>query len=324
MEDIERICSIIKSNKSFSIYTHINTDIDAIGSSLALKRLLNKMGKTAHIFIDSIFPNNAKMFEDIDKINNEKQAEYDVAVVLDAGDENRLGRLKYKYRKNIKTLICIDHHPENIIPTKNKFVDISASSTCQLIYLIINALKVDIDKEMCKLLISGTYTDTGALKFSNTTKETYLMLANLLSIYGSTMDEISMPLFNNLTKEAFNLKRLAYDRVELLCEDKVAFIVIKKADFERLDVKFGETKGLVDVAMQIGSVKIIVLISESDIEEGVYHISIRTKDNYSAKDIASEFGGGGHQKASGCKIKDSIENVRRDIFKAVEKELNKC
>ena len=176
---------------------------------------------------------------------------------------------------------------------------------------------------MCKLLISGTYTDTGGLKFSNTCSSTYTMLADLITIYGSTMDEISMPLFNNLTQEAFNLKRLAYDRLELLLDNKVAFITLKREDFIRLRVKMGETKGLADIGMQLGSVEIVVLISESDVEEGVYHISIRTKHDYSAKNIAMEFGGGGHLKASGCKIKDNLENVRRDILQAVKKEISR-
>jgi len=322
-QEIEKICNIIKSNKTFSIYIHINTDIDAIGSALALKRAITKLGKTAHVFVDSIFPNNAYNFKDISLINNEKLQEYDVCFVLDSPEEARLGRLRYKYRKNVKTVVCVDHHLENSIPTKNKFIIDNASSTCELIFLIITALKVDIDEEICKLLISGTYTDTGALKFSNTQSSTFLMLSKLLELYGSTMDTISTPLFNNLTKEAFNLKRLAYDRVELLCEEKVAFIVLRREDFIRLKVKFGETKGLADIAMQIGSVSIVVLISESDIDEGVYHISIRTKGDYNAKNIASEFGGGGHLKASGCKIKDNIENIRRDILNAVKKELDR-
>ena len=132
-----------------------------------------------------------------------------------------------------------------------------------------------------------------------------------------------MPLFNNLTKGAFFLKRLAYDRLELLLDDKVAFIVLKKEDFVRLRVKMGETKGLTDIGMQLGSVDVVVLISESDVEEGVYHISIRTKNKYSAKNIALEFGGGGHLKASGCKITDNLENVRRSILEAVKKELDR-
>ena len=93
---LEKIGEVIKSNKSFSIYSHMKADIDAIGSSLALKRILEKLGKKADVFIDSVMPDNAKMFEDTKTINTGNGKQYDVAVVLDANSDSRLGRLKYK------------------------------------------------------------------------------------------------------------------------------------------------------------------------------------------------------------------------------------
>ena len=107
---LEKIADVIKTYKSFAIYSHVHTDIDAVGSSLALKVGLEGLGKTAHVFIDSQLTPNAYSLKGADLINNQKQKEYDVAIVLDLSDESRLGRLKYKYRKNVKTTICIDHH----------------------------------------------------------------------------------------------------------------------------------------------------------------------------------------------------------------------
>ena len=75
---LEQIVNVINGNKTFSIYIHVHTDIDAIGSSLALKRALEKMGKVAHVFVDSTFPNNAYIFEDTNLINNQKIKQYDV------------------------------------------------------------------------------------------------------------------------------------------------------------------------------------------------------------------------------------------------------
>ena len=54
-----------------------------------MKKLLEKLGKTAHVFIDSVFPDNAKILNGVDKINNEKLDAYDVAIVLDCADEKR-------------------------------------------------------------------------------------------------------------------------------------------------------------------------------------------------------------------------------------------
>lgn len=320
---LDKICGIINSNKSFSIYSHINTDIDAIGSTLALKRALEKKGKTAHVFIDSTFPSNTCMFEDINKINNEKQKEYDICIVLDCADENRLGRLKYKYRKNVKNVVCVDHHLNNGFNLKNKYVDDNVSSTCEIVYSLIKKLNIELDTEICKLLICGMYTDTGALKFSNTYPSSFRVAAELLEKSGLYMDQISMPLFNSLSIESYNLRKLAYNRLKLYENDKVAVITLVADDFDELKVAFDETKGITDIGMQLKSVKIVALITEDNRERGVYHLSFRTKDNYDARAMAEEFGGGGHLKASGCKISESLDKTLEMVLKAIKKEIDK-
>ena len=264
------------------------------------------------------------MFEDTVKINKENQKEYDVAIVLDSNDENRLGRLKYKYKKNAKTTILIDHHLDSPMFAKYNYVETQVSSTCELVYRLIKALKVSIDKELCRLLISGIYTDTGCLKFSNSYSSSFETVAELLKIGGFAMDELTVPLFNNLTLEAFNLKRLAHNRIEFFENNEIAIITLTPKDFRELNVAFDETKGLTDIAMQIGSVKIVALVSASDQEPDVYYVSLRTKGEYSAKNIAENFGGGGHLKASGCKIIDNVDNAKKQVLEAMKKELKRC
>ena len=323
MENItfDKIASIINSNKTFSIYIHVHTDIDAIGSALSLKNVLENMGKTAHIFVDSTFPENTKMFRDIGLINNQKNSSYDVCICLDCCDEARLGRLRYKYRKNVKTTLQIDHHLNNERFCKNNYVDESASSTCELMYCLYKNIDVELDLETVKLLLSGILTDTGSLKFSNVTPKTLLIASELLKQSGLTMDQLTMPLFNSLSVQAFGLRKLAYEKVRLFDENKIALISITKEDFKSLNARFDETKGLTDIAMQIESVKAVALISESDVEEQTFYVSIRTKDNYNAQKIALEFGGGGHLKASGCKLVDKLDVAQQKILQAIRKEV---
>ena len=135
------------------------------------------------------------------------------------------------------------------------------------------------------------------------------------------MDELSVPLFNSMSPEAFNLKKLAYSRVELYYNNQVALIGLQAKDFVNLNAKFSETKGLTDIGMQIGSVNIVVLISEPPTEPGVFYLSIRSKGDYNSQRIAEEFGGGGHLKASGCKIIGDYEEVKKKTLEAVKKEL---
>ena len=321
---LEQIANVIKGNKSFSLYIHVHTDIDAIGSSLALKRAIEKMGKIANVFVDSTFPNNAYMFEDTKLINNQSQREYDVAIVLDSNDENRIGRFKYKYRKNVKTTMLLDHHLDSPRFAKYNYVDTNVSSTCEVVYRIIKELGVEFDKEMCRLLISGIYTDTGCLKFSNSYPSTFKIVAELLDKSGLAMDEITVPLLSSLTVEAFNLRKLAHNRIEFFEDNQIAVMTLVAKDFKEIGVAFDETKGITDIAMQIGSVKIVALVSEGDQEPGVHYISFRTKGDYNAKRIAETFGGGGHLKASGCKIAEPLEVAKKYVLDALKEELHRC
>lgn len=321
---LEQIVNVINSNKTFSIYVHINVDFDAIGSSLALKRVLEKMGKTAHVFVDSVLPLNAKMFLDVEKINNEKLKEYDACIILDSSDENRLGRLKYKYRKNVKTSILIDHHIGSELFARNCYSNSEVSSTCEIIYNLIKMLNIDIDEEISKLLISGIYTDTGSLKFSNTKPSTFKALTELLEKSGKFMDEITYPIFNSLSKQAFDLRKLANDKVKFFDNDTFAITILTAKDFKSVGATMEDTEGVVDLPMQIESVKVNVLMSEDSSEENVFRISIRSKGNISARNIALEFGGGGHQKASGCKVSDSAENIEKKMIDAIRKEMKEC
>lgn len=316
------ICETIKKYKTFALYSHMRTDIDAIGSCLAMKNMLEKLGKTAHVFIDSAFPDNAKILNGVEKINNEKLGAYDVAIVLDCGDEKRLGRLVYKFRKNTKTTIQIDHHLGNPLFARINYVREEASSTCELVYNLINEMGAPVNKDIAKCIISGILTDTGCLKFSNTEPSTLVVVSKLLQILNIHMDEITYPLFNNLSLSAFELKKLSLNKLELVCNGKAGLVILTKEDLENCNAPFEETKGLTDLPMQIEKVKCVVVATQSP-DDGIFYISIRTKDNFSSKEIASQLGGGGHIKAAGGKIEAGQKEVRETLIKVISKELEK-
>ena len=302
----------------------MNVDFDAIGSALALKRAIEQKDKVAHVFVDSVLPPNSVMFEDINKVNNEKQKEYDVCFVLDSGEESRLGRLKYKYRKNVKTVVKIDHHLDSVDFARHNYVDINVSSTSEIIYRLLKCLDVVFDKEICKLLISGIYTDTGAMMFSNTKPSTYDALSDLSLLYNEDIDKITYPIFNSLSTQAFNLRKLAYNKVKLYDNDSFAITILKLEDFKSVKATMEDTEGLVDIPMQLSSVKVSVLMSEVAEEENKFRISVRSKDNICANLIAGEFGGGGHMKAAGCRIVDTAENAEKMMVEAIRKEMSRC
>ena len=107
----EKIIKLLNDAKNISIYSHINTDCDAMGSSLALKLALEQLGKNVDVYSNSDFPSNFKFYSEfMDGVNKKNCEKYDLAVCLDTPNENRLGKYKFSYRKGVKNVVVIDHH----------------------------------------------------------------------------------------------------------------------------------------------------------------------------------------------------------------------
>ena len=56
--------AFIEQGKRFLLTTHINSDADGIGANIALKRLLEQLGKEAHIGLPDALPANASSSRD--------------------------------------------------------------------------------------------------------------------------------------------------------------------------------------------------------------------------------------------------------------------
>ena len=79
-----------------------------------------------------------------------------------------------------------------------------------------------------------------------------------------------------------------------------ALMVLTRELQERFGIREGETEGLVNVPLSIGTVRLSVLLKE---EGGVFRVSIRSKRGTSAQQLArSHFHGGGHENAAGGKV----------------------
>ena len=307
-----KIIELLKNSNSVSIYTHINTDCDAIGSSLALREALLKMGKQVDIFVNSEFPNNFKFYGDLGFINQKScKNGYDVSIVLDCANESRLGKYKYTYRKNVRNSISIDHHIfANEMFCKINYVK-NSSSTCEIMYDILQSLEIEFTSYICKCLISGILTDTGRLSYSATNK-TFKTIGKLLELGKLTIEEITAPLFKSMEFETFEMMKKGYQNIEFYSEGKVAILMFHYSDFVETNASMDNLNGFSDIALQLETVQFSILASEDD--KGYFRVSFRSKGDISAKDVAMTFGGGGHTNASGCKIFGEYEEVKQKLL----------
>lgn len=132
---------------------------------------------------------------------------YDAVVVLDSPDLESLGTI---YEKNVELffnlpVIVIDHHVNNAYYGKINIVDITASSTSEIIYEMLPYFSKTplIDEDIATLLLAGIITDTGSFQNPNTTPRSFAVASKLVH-HGARQQEIIKSIYK--TKKLSTLK----------------------------------------------------------------------------------------------------------------------
>ncbi len=308
----EKIIKLLNDADYVSIYSHINSDCDAMGSSLAMKLALEQLGKKVDVYSNSDFPSNFKFYGDYMNGLNKKTCEkYDLAVCLDTPNENRLGKYKFTYRKGVKNVIVIDHHTLSNEKFSRYSYVLESSSTCEILYGVLKKLGIKFNTEICKFLLSGILTDTGKFAHSVTPK-TIRIVSRLLAFGKLDMESLTTPLFNSMSFNSFEMLKKLYNNMEFLCDNRFALVMFRRQDFIDSQTTLDDTNAFPDLPLQLESVQFCILASEDD--KGYFRVSFRSKGDISAREVAESFGGGGHPNASGCKIFGSFEEVRQRLI----------
>ena len=312
---LDSIKKEILKSKNIVILTHDVPDGDAIGSSLAMYLGLKQLGKEA----DVVIPKYSRTFNAlpaIDKIKTEgKKDPYDLAIALDCGDIKRLNGFA-SYFEDANTRISIDHHGINTMFGDYNFVDPTAPACCQILITVLKALDVKITKEIGTCLLTGIITDTGGFKYSGVTAETFEFAAELLN-EGVNVSEIYRNVLQTISKEKFELRKIAMNRVELLEEGKIAFTYITVEDENKTGSE--DHDGIVEIGRDIEGVEISIFLRET--EKDNYKLSLRSNDYVNVADISLLFNGGGHIRAAGGQISMPLEKAKEKIVTECKKHL---
>lgn len=306
---LDSIKEEILNSQTIVILTHEVPDGDAIGSSLAMYIGLKQLGKD----VDLVIPKYSKTFTFLPFSNEIKEKgrmkNYDLAIALDCGDIKRLnGFANYFEYANCK--IQIDHHEANTMFADYNFVNPTAPACSQILITVIKTLGIEITKEIGMCLLTGIITDTGGFQYQNVKPETFEFAAELLS-KGINVSDIYKRTLQTVSKEKFELRKIAMNRIELLENGKIAFTYITKQDEE--ETKSEDHDGIVDIGRDIEGVEISIFLRETG--ENAFKLSLRSNSYVNVSDICLMFSGGGHMRAAGGTITGiSFEKAKDKII----------
>lgn len=315
---MKNLDSVLEGRKSVAIAGHVRPDGDCVGSCLSVYNYIKTYFKDmeVYVFLEQI-PNIFKFLKGADEIVHEytMDKQFDLFIALDCGDSDRLGGA-YKYFENAKNTICIDHHISNQSFADDNYIVGSASSTCELVFDLIDAER--ITKEIAECLYTGMVHDTGVFQYSCTSAKT-MNAAGVLMEKGIDYPKIVSDTFYTKTYNQNRIMGKALLDSKLYLDGKVILSAITAAEMKEFDVLPKHLDGIVSQLRSTKDVEVAVFIYET--ETGDYKVSTRVNGDFNASELAVHYGGGGHVKAAGFTMHGTLEEIISDVISEIGKRM---
>lgn len=315
LPELEAARKFVEEGDNFLLTSHINSDWDGLGGCIALKLLLEKMGKNSKIVLHDL-PNEFYRFldgwEHVTKVPEGHVEPAPYAVVLDSPNLSRIGDVARCIGENTQ-ILNIDHHKDTDPFGTVNLVSTDVSSASEFVFHLAMKCEREIDPTMAAQLYTGILFDTGGFRYSLTTPETFEVAAALVR-KGAELDYIADQLFNNKTFDSVKLIGKAVQSMELHFDNRAAVL-----DLAYGDLGSGDPEDIVNYGLLVRGVQVALLLREE--ERGKYRVSLRSRDEVDVRAIASQFDGGGHTKASGCRVEGDLTTVKDKLLEAVKAAL---
>lgn len=304
---------LIERHDKFLVATHIRPDGDAVGSLLAMTRLLQLRGKSADPFCQDPVPPGHDFLAGVERIRSRPDNGdlYQVAVLVDCGDLARVGPTLARYIEKVPVIINIDHHLMTTPFGTVHWVDAGASSTCELLYLLSVRLGLELDPELATQLYTGLMTDTGSFRFANTHHRA-LEIAGRLAAAGARPAAIAQQVYESATPERLRLLAQVLAAAEFFQSDRLAAAELTQDMIAHCGAAQTDGEGFIDLLRSVRTVEIAALFREGS--DGVVHVSLRSKGTVDVAAFARRHGGGGHRNAAAFRLQGERPAAKAEIL----------
>ncbi len=304
--ELAELAGVLQQYNRPVLLTHVDPDVDGLGSLLSLARVLEAGGKEVLRFAPEAVPAELPFLKDTDLINQKVNwQEADVFVALDCGEIKRTG-VENEIAKATGDIINIDHHPQPKPFGDINHVDPQRSSTAEIVYELLQTMKAKIDKPIADMLLAGIVCDTQSFQVAATSAKV-LEISSELMRRGARMPLIAKDLFRVKPITALKLWGRVLDRMQVDKDTHMAYSIVHQADFAELGGTPRDLEGVVDLINSVSGSRFSLLLSEDG--DNVVKGSLRSEE-FKAVDvskIAELFGGGGHKLASGFRLKGKLQ-----------------
>jgi bifunctional oligoribonuclease and PAP phosphatase NrnA len=314
--------AFVQQHQRFLVATHVRPDPDGLGSQLALADVLEGIGKEVQLVIASNWPPRYNFLDPQRRIARFEppgsQYQADAIVVLDTGTWNQLGDVGPFFKASPAAKVVIDHHVSQDDLGALRLLDSSAEATGRLVYEAVQALGRPLSPRAANALFAALATDTGWFRHRNTTAATFDLAGHLVRA-GADPTSVFEQLYEQNTLARQLLKGLVLSRLKVVEAGRVAYTEVHVGDYAATGAIPQDTEDMVNFTREIAGVEVGVFFLEQP--AGGIKISFRSRSAVDVRQIAEQFGGGGHRLAAATTMQTTLAEAQRRVLEAVRAAL---
>ena len=311
----------IEKAESIIVFSHVSPDGDTLGSNLAISLMMekyfNKKVDSTYVgVLPSLYSYLPEFERFIDVQTIDKTKKYDLAIAVDVASKDRMvsGTILFD---NAKFKVNIDHHKTNLGYADINIIEGDAACVGVILYKIFKHWNLEIPTDVARCIYTSLLTDTGGFKYENTTPETFMLAADLVSLGVSPTYEFRA-CYETKPQSMVQFQAYVVTNTSFYNGGKIAFAKITRGDMSKFGATDDFTEGIVEVLRTSKNVEIAAILKET--KEGYTKVSLRSK-TVDVTPIVIDFGGGGHTFAAGCTLKKPIAIAFDLLLKRVRSEL---
>lgn len=304
-----KIYNKIKKYDTIVIARHIGPDPDALGSALGLKELILNTFPHKKVYTVGTPASKFKYLGQMDKMSEELYKN-SLLIVTDTPNISRIDGVdssKFEY------VIKIDHHPFIETFGDLEWIDVKSSSASQLIIELAFKTRLKINDKAALQLYTGLVADTERFLYPCTQPYTFELVHKLLKKTNLDITDAYEQLYKKPFKEVKFNGYIADNMT--LTENGLAYIKITDETLKKYDIDASTARNMVSNYNYIEEMLVWVILTY-DKSIDMIRGSIRSRGPV-INDVASDFNGGGHPFASGCKVAndEEIESLIKELDK---------
>lgn len=306
-DDLQKARQLLESAPAVAVLTHERPDGDAVGSMLALTLGLQRAGRKAVPVLAEGLPGRFRFLPGAEQPQKSLPPGPAVLIAVDCADIRRVGAPLGDPPRPID--MNIDHHPTNTHFAGWNWIDDGAAASAEILADLMPRWGLAVDRDVATNLMAGIVTDTLGFRTPSVTPDLLRTAARLLES-GVPLPDLYHRTLMGRSLAAARYWGAALTRIQR--EGELMWTSLTEEDRRQSGYHGADDADLINLLTTIEGVRLVVLFVEQDSHRT--KVSWRAVPGLNVAELATAFGGGGHELASGANLNGSLPDVQAAIL----------